>query len=531
MIILNNTLFACRPCIILDHGQGCTHVANQGGLFSLSESILLKKPHYQTQPFIRQGDTFRLVVCTPEVKDTITVKHVEDQELLFNKFLNVNTKKKIGKQIFILNKETPALLQPTADGTIQMNISRIMHSMNQTEPFVVIRDADKIPKDMIPAYNQIIENAETAPVVIRPLQKAKKRQTVQLVKSIIGYQSKKSPKISTNTDRKPKSSVSFADSICDIEVELAEREAVKSRANSALKDDAIYEEATLGVGPSDRKYRDLRYGEAKSEASQETQNKTHSERSTQDNTSIGKRFVFGPNSTVASLTGEAPHVQVATKSVIDSPDLEKEINTQTKTKRSSSTILDAVSDSSSDDDLQALIDEIKISKQNTFASNQFKEEFSQAIHGEEDSHQILGTQTLQLLEEFTTSDTPKQFQLNKTGSAVPVSNVKSLAANFEKPSEPAPAPRIQYQPRPHISTNLLSVASPQPPLPQSLEMMAGSCNPAADLVSSPQDISSAGSLKFDEMLNFLNDAQHDMRTKLKSTRHIEREKRRLKSNF
>lgn len=514
MIILNNTLFACRPCILLDHGQGCTHVGNQGGIFSLSESILLKKPRYQTQPFVRQGDTFRLVACAPEIKDTITIKLVEDQELLFNKFLNVDTKKKIGKQIYILNNETPTLLQPTIESSSQINIGRIMHSMSQVEPFSPIQDADRIPKDLVPSYNQIVQNGETAPVIIRPLQKASKHQKVHLVKSIIS--GRKDPKISTS---KPRSSVSFAESTCDIKEELAERES-RSRLGTANSQNLELEPLVSKA----KKFGDLRFGTPRSAASPETQLKLSGERSTIDNAALGLRYVFGPDSSAAALTSATNGEAVRTGKLSSrNEDLTPSFTNTVVSRKEFAELSEVFEDS--DDEIQALIDEIRQDDQvptNSDLPHSASADilmdvinFS-SLNNTEDSDEeepiqplVLATERLNLINENSDQNEVKQqivsndlvgaityfegfenntvVHLNNRPACLRKSHSNALPNNLEDSNDP-----IRFQ-----GSGTVHAVDP----------------PASTVYT-----------ELDGIFNFLQNAQQDMKTKLKSSRRERKKK-------
>ncbi|KAH3679651.1 hypothetical protein WICMUC_000791 [Wickerhamomyces mucosus] len=170
MLILNNVLYSCRPCIITGHGQECTHATSQGGLVSLHESIVVSPTGIKGHPFGRNGGSYRLVTWLPQVKQIIEPNSHKDQEILFSKYLKVDGNKKIGKSIQILDPNSPVLLKPAQEFDIlPMGIGRLVHNTKNIGPFCEGRPP--IPSDLEPkdASEMIDLTKLDGPVIFRPL--------------------------------------------------------------------------------------------------------------------------------------------------------------------------------------------------------------------------------------------------------------------------------------------------------------------------------------------------------------------------
>jgi len=104
MIILNNRLYSCEQCLLRNEGQQCEHF--QDVLVSIKKAkCYAEGPQGVCQNIT--GELRLIITQSPKVSKSIQLSKHSDEEVLFNKWLDVDITKSVGKFIYILEGSTP----------------------------------------------------------------------------------------------------------------------------------------------------------------------------------------------------------------------------------------------------------------------------------------------------------------------------------------------------------------------------------------------------------------------------------------
>lgn len=110
MIILNNRLYSCEQCILRNEGQSCEHFQDVLASVNKANCIAKSQRGFQGLSQVVTG-TYRLIIPqTSTILKTIELSKHSDEEILFNRLLDVDISKPVGKFVFILDKFTKVTL-------------------------------------------------------------------------------------------------------------------------------------------------------------------------------------------------------------------------------------------------------------------------------------------------------------------------------------------------------------------------------------------------------------------------------------
>lgn len=171
MIILNNRLYSCEQCILKNEGQSCEHF--QDVLVSVNKANCIAKSQrgFQGLSQIVTG-TYRLIIPqTSTILKTIELSKHSDEEILFNRLLDVDISKPVGKFVFILDKFTKVTLNSEKryldqQYALPFGLSNTPFSHHELQAPNNANTARPSSSDSFRRYTAV-ELAE--PVIIRPL--------------------------------------------------------------------------------------------------------------------------------------------------------------------------------------------------------------------------------------------------------------------------------------------------------------------------------------------------------------------------